>query len=93
MKLKAKFLLFSLLIHAVFVYLLTELYAQNRTLFLIGEGLVLLSLGFTIWLYRSISRPFDIISSGIESLKDKDFSSKLNNVGYQALEELISVSN
>jgi len=93
MKLKTKFLLFSLLIHAVLVYLLTELYGQNRTLFLIGEGLVLLSLGFTIWLYRSISRPFDIISSGIESLKDKDFSSKLNRVGHKEIDELISVYN
>jgi len=93
MKLKTKFLLFSLLIHAVFVYLLIELYHQNRTLFLIGEGLVLLSIGFTIWLYRSISHPFDIISSGIESLKDKDFSSKLNRVGHQEMDELISVYN
>ena len=93
MKLKTKFLLLSLLIHTVFIFLIVELYAQNQTLFLIGEGLILLSIGFTIWLYRSIARPFDIISLGIESLRDKDFSSKLNKVGHQEIDKLISVYN
>ncbi|MFD2161304.1 sensor histidine kinase [Paradesertivirga mongoliensis] len=93
MKLKTKFLLFSLVIHAVFIYLAVGLYAENRNSFFIAEALIMISLITSFWLYRSISRPFDIISSGIESLKDKDFSSKLNTVGHQEMDELISVYN
>ncbi|QNK63229.1 PAS domain S-box protein [Pedobacter sp. PAMC26386] len=93
MKLKTKVLLLAIAIHAVFIYLLTDLYTVNRTKFLIGEALIFISLGFTYLLYNAISRPFDTISSGIESLKDKDFSAKLNTIGHPEMDELIYVYN
>lgn len=61
--------------------------------FLIGEALFLVSVVCSFWLYKAIGRPFDIISSGIESLKDKDFSTKLSSVGHDEMNELISVYN
>lgn len=93
MKLKTKVLLSAILIHAIFIYLLTALYAVNRDLFLIAEALVFVSMIFSYWLYRSISGTFDTISSGIETLKDKDFSAKLNNIGHPETDELIYVYN
>ncbi|WP_448633899.1 PAS domain S-box protein [Pedobacter panaciterrae] len=93
MKLKTKVLLVALVVHAVFIYLLTELYAASRTAFLIGEGMLFVSLIFSYWLYRSISQTFDTISSGIETLKDKDFSARLNQIGHPEMDELIDVYN
>lgn len=51
------------------------------------------SLVCSFWLCKAIGRPFDIISSGIESLKDKDFSTKLNPLGHAEMDELIAVYN
>jgi two-component system, NtrC family, nitrogen regulation sensor histidine kinase NtrY len=93
MKLKTKVLLSAILIHAIFIYLLTVLYAINRNLFLIAEALVFISIILSYWLYRSISKTFDTISSGIETLKDKDFSAKLNNIGHPETDELVYVYN
>lgn len=93
MKLKTKVLLWAIAIHTIFIYLLTEFYTVNRTTFLIGEALIFISLGLTYLLYTAISRPFDTISSGIESLKDKDFSAKLNTIGHPEMDELIYVYN
>jgi len=93
MKLKTKVLLSAVVVHAIFIYLLTELYTVNRTAFLIAEILLFISLGFSYWLYNSISRTFDMISSGIETLKDKDFSAKLNTIGHPETDELIYVYN
>jgi len=93
MKLKTKFLLFSLVLHAILIFILICIRDQNQDLFLVGEVLLLGSLAFSVWMYRSIGKPFDIISAGIESLKDKDFSSKLIRVGNNEMDELISVYN
>lgn len=93
MKLKTKVLLSAIVIHGIFIYLLTELYPVNRTAFLIGEALLFVSMIFSYWLYQSIGQAFDTISSGIETLKDKDFSAKLNNIGHPETDELIYVYN
>ncbi|WP_207429768.1 PAS domain-containing sensor histidine kinase [Pedobacter sp. SYSU D00535] len=93
MKLKTKFILFSIVLHALLIAVVWMIYSHSRDLFLIGEALLLISLLCSIWMYRAISKPFGIISAGIESLKDRDFSSKLKLVGHQEMDELISVYN
>ena len=93
MKLKTKFLLFSIVLHLILIYLLVRIQVLNMNLFLTGESLLLVSFAFSIWMYRTIGKPFDIIATGIESLKDKDFSSKLSTVGHEEVDELISVYN
>ncbi|WP_214227941.1 ATP-binding protein [Pedobacter sp. B4-66] len=93
MKLKTKVLLSAIVIHGIFIYLLTELYVVNRNTFLIGEALLFISMIFSCWMYKSISQTFDTISSGIETLKDKDFSAKLNSIGHTEMDELIYVYN
>lgn len=93
MKLKTKVLLSAIVIHGIFIYLLFELYIVNRNAFLIGEALLFVSMIFSYWVYKSISQTFDTISSGIETLKDKDFSAKLNGIGHTEMDELIYVYN
>ncbi|TCD02867.1 sensor histidine kinase [Pedobacter psychroterrae] len=93
MKLKTKVLLSASLIHGIFICLLTVLYASNRNLFLVAEALTFVSMVFSFWLYRSIGKTFDTISSGIDTLKDKDFSAKLNDIGHPETDELIYIYN
>jgi nitrogen fixation/metabolism regulation signal transduction histidine kinase len=93
MKLKTKVLLSAIVIHGIFIYLLTDLYSVNRNAFLVGEALLFVSMIFSYWLYKSINQTFDTISSGIETLKDKDFSAKLNSIGHPEMDELIYVYN
>ncbi|SKB49445.1 sensor histidine kinase [Daejeonella lutea] len=93
MKLRSKFLLYSSLTHLTLIFLLFLLLEVNKYLFILGEILVLCSIGVSIWLYRSISEPFKLISSGIESIKDKDFTTRLIHVGHPEMDELIDVYN
>ena len=93
MKLKSKFLLYSSLIHLTLIFLLFLLLEINKYVFVVGEILVIGSIGVSIWLYRSISEPFRLISSGIESIKDKDFNTRLIKVGHPEMDELINVYN
>lgn len=93
MKLKSKFLLYSSLIHITLIFLLFLLLKIDRYIFIIGEVLVICSIGVSIWLYRSISEPFKLISAGIESIKDKDFNTRLIKVGHPEMDELIDVYN
>jgi len=93
MKLKTKVLLLAIAIHAIFIYMLSQLYTVNRNAFLIAEVSIFISLILSYLLYRAISHPFDTISSGIASLKDKDFSAKLNKTGHPEMDELIYVYN
>ena len=93
MKLKTRFLLFSCVLHGILIFILTRIQVRDQQLFLITEALFLTSLAFSVWMYRAIGKPFDIISSAIESLNDKDFSSKLNKAGHEEMDELIAVYN
>jgi len=93
MKLKTKVLLSAIVINGIFIYLLTDLYSVNRNAFLVGEALLFVSMIFSYWVYKSINQTFDTISSGIETLKDKDFSAKLNSIGHPEMDELIYVYN
>ncbi|PRY11251.1 PAS domain S-box-containing protein [Pontibacter ummariensis] len=93
MRLQTKFILFAVFIHGllgIFAWLLLE---KNKFLFLGMEGLILCSVFITSQLYRSFFKPLTLIRAGIESIKDKDFSTKFMAVGQQDLDELVNVYN
>lgn len=93
MKLKNKFIIYAVIIHLVFIGLVSQLLKVNQVFFAVGEVLILLSFVCTIWLYRGFGHPFDLIASGIESIKDKDFNMRLVKVGHSEMDELIAVYN
>ncbi len=69
------------------------LYDQNKYLFLIGEGIIILSLVLFILFYKSLIKPYKLLSSGVESIADKDFSIKFLHVGQPEPDKLIDVYN
>lgn len=66
---------------------------ENVYLFLGMEVLILGSIYITAGLYSTFFKPLSLIRAGIESIKDKDFSTKFMGVGQKELDELISVYN
>ncbi|MEJ2881739.1 sensor histidine kinase [Pedobacter sp. GR22-6] len=93
MKLRNKFILFTVLMHLILLLLLVSLPAEKRPVFVAGELLLVISLAASVWLYRGISQPAKLISSGIEAIKDQDFNSRLVLTGHTEMDELIGVYN
>ncbi|WP_161888047.1 sensor histidine kinase [Pontibacter russatus] len=93
MTLRTKFVFFAVGIHGLLVVLAWFLLQQNKYFFLGMELLILGSVYVTFQLYRSFFKPLALIRAGIESIRDKDFSTKFMAVGQQDLDELVNVYN
>jgi two-component system nitrogen regulation sensor histidine kinase NtrY len=93
MKLKNKFVIYSVIIHLIFIFLVLQFIKADQYLFIAGEVLIVISFFVSLWLYRGISHPFNLISSGIESIKDKDFNTRMIPVGHKEMDDLIAVYN
>lgn len=93
MKLRTKFLLFVIVLHAVALTLSWFVFKENRWLFLVSELLILISLWFSRSLYLQLLRPLKMLTQGAEALRDKDFSVRLLKTGQQEMDALIEVYN
>ncbi|MFD2515331.1 sensor histidine kinase [Pontibacter locisalis] len=93
MTLRTKFILFAAFIHGLLIISAWFLLQQNKYLFLGMELLILCSVFVTAQLYQSFFKPLSLIRAGIESIKDKDFSTKFMAVGQKDLDELVNVYN
>lgn len=61
--------------------------------FYIGEGLVLFILCYLPFFYRKIVKPLNSIGSGMELLREQDFSSRLSPVGQYEADRIVNVFN
>ena len=93
MKLRTKFLLFVIVLHAVALTLSWFVFRENRWIFLVSELLILASLWFSRSLYLQLLRPLKMLTQGAEALKDKDFSVRLLKTGQKEMDALIEVYN
>ena len=93
MRLRRRFLVFAILIHCIFIALSITLLSGNKYFFAAAELLILVSLAISIHLYRSFLKPLNLIASGIESIKDQDFSTTFVETGQDELDELIGIYN
>lgn len=59
----------------------------------IVEGIILLILLFLIIFYHKIVKPMNIIGSGMELLREQDFSSRLSKVGQYEADRIVNVFN
>ena len=65
----------------------------NMMYFYIGEGLVLFILCYLPFFYRKIVKPLNSIGSGMELLREQDFSSRLSPVGQYEADRIVNVFN
>ena len=65
----------------------------NMIYFYIGEGLVLFILCYLPFFYRKIVKPLNSIGSGMELLREQDFSSRLSPVGQYEADRVVNIFN
>ncbi|WP_299989697.1 ATP-binding protein [uncultured Pontibacter sp.] len=93
MNLRTKFILFAVAVHGLLAAMAYFLLQENKLLFIGMEVLVLISVVITVNLYFAFFKPLNLIRAGIESIRDKDFSTKFVQVGQPELDELVDVYN
>lgn len=93
MNLRIKYFLWVLLLHGVIIYLAFRVLFENKIVFIASELLVLISLYISYAIFRDVHRPLQYILSGIEAIRDQDFSVTFRSTGNREVDELIKVYN
>ncbi len=93
MRIKHKFIILISLLHLIFLGLSLQLLKFSVWYFLLAEIVIIISIFLSISIYRQFVQPLNLISAGVESIKDKDFTMKFVKVGQFELDELIEVYN
>ncbi len=68
-------------------------FGENKLFLGIIEGFAIIAIIFTIVLYRRLIKPYKILMSGMELLKEQDFSTRLRHVGSNEADQLIEIFN
>ena len=93
MKLKTKFILYTVLLHSVCLVLSYLVFEKNKLFFVLSEVLIIISVLVSISLYRQFIKPLTALSSGVSAIRDKDFSVKFMLTGQVEMDGLIMVYN
>ena len=93
MRIKGFFYILVFLLLALGSVLLFLSSQLNTIFFYIGEGLILFILIYMTFFYRKIVKPLNTIGSGMELLREQDFSSRLSPVGQYEADRIVNVFN
>lgn len=93
MTLKLKFIIFIVLIHSVVVGLSFLILKDNKVLFIASELLILVSLIIAWSLFNDLIKPLGRLMTGINAIKDKDFTVKFLKTNELETDTLIDVYN
>lgn len=80
-------------LHAVLIFLVFKLLFDDKILFISVEVLLLISIGISWQLLNDFMQPIEFVRSGIEAIKEKDFSIKFVPTGKGEIDTLIEVYN
>jgi len=90
---RTRYLLYIGAVHVVLVALTFLVLRQNKALFIAAELGILLSVFAALWLYRQFRQPSEFVASGIEAIKDQDFTVKFVPNGNPEVDGLVAVYN
>ncbi len=90
---RLQYILYITALHLLLMGLVYQLLFQNKALFIATEVILLISVAVAIHLYRSFHQPIAFIRSGIEAIKEKDFTIKFVPTGRGEVDTLIEVYN
>src|SRR3954471_4455640 len=93
MSLRAKILLYLVLIHAILAAISFVVLRENRFWLLAVEGLFVLSIVLGVMLVRAFFVPLDLIRTGAELIGERDFTSQFREVGQPEMDALIRIYN
>ena len=93
MRIKGFFYILVFLLLALGGLLLYFSSQLNTIFFYIGEGLILFILIYLTFFYRKLVKPLNTIGSGMELLREQDFSSRLSPVGQYEADRVVNIFN
>lgn len=93
MKIRTKFLLFMVVIHSIMIGLSFYIFQENRIYFIVSEVFILISIFIAWQLYNDLIAPIRLLMTGIDAMRDKDFSVKFLKIGKIEMDILIDVYN
>ena len=93
MKLRYLFGIFVLLLLTIGILLFVMSSGSMDVLFFVTEGVILCTLLFLLFFYRKVVSPLDSIASGMDLLREQDFSSRLKPVGQKEADRIVQVFN
>ena len=91
--LRHKFLLYLLFLHLALAGVAIFWLWKDRIWLLAVEAFFVISFILARKLFRALFQPLDLLMTGVEFIKDKDFTSKFSEVGQPEMDKLISVYN
>ena len=93
MKLKVQFILYLVILHGIIAFFAFDYFRTQPYWFLPIEAVLVFSV-FIAWrIYLRMVRPLDLIASGIQSIRDRDFAINFRKTGSRELDDLIEVFN
>lgn len=93
MRIKGLFYILVFLLLALGGVLLFLSSQLHTVFFYIGEGLILFILFYLAFFYRKLVKPLNTIGSGMELLREQDFSSRLSLVGQYEADRIVNIFN
>lgn len=90
---RTQYILYIAVLHAVLIFLVYRLLFEDKLLFIASEVFLLVSIFVSIHLYQSFLRPNEFVKSGIEAIREKDFTVKFVPTGKREIDGLIEVYN
>lgn len=90
---RSKYILYVTVLHLVLIFLVYKVLFQDKVLFIASEVFLFISIGASIRLYQNFMRPNEFVKSGIEAIKDQDFTIKFVPTGKGEVDTLIEVYN
>jgi nitrogen fixation/metabolism regulation signal transduction histidine kinase len=91
--LRRKFIVYLLVLHAVFALALVGLLWKDRVWLIGVELFLVVSTFFAFRLFRGLFRPLDLLVAGADALNEKDFTTRLRSSGQPEMDTLISIYN
>ena len=93
MTLRLKFILYLVAIHLLFAGVAIYLLLQHRIWLLAVELVFVVSLTAGLSLTRSLFGTIELIQTGAQFMRDRDFSSRFREVGHPEMDQLIEIYN
>lgn len=93
MTLRRRFILYLAFLHLTFAASIVLLLWDHRIWFIAVEALLLVSGIFAFKLFRGLFQPLELLLAGADSLREKDFTTRLRLSGQPEMDVLIGVYN
>jgi signal transduction histidine kinase len=91
--LRLKFILYLLFIHLALAGLAVYSFWNHRLWLLALEAFCAVSFVISFRLFRALLKPVELVAAGVETLKQRDFSSRLLAINQPEIDRLIEVYN